>query len=293
MAEVTMRRTGEFVRKLFEILFEHPEGLQAAKAIDLLSGRVQLSPYEQGEYESGGRRFDKIVRFATVDLVKAGWLLKDKGKWSVTEEGRRAHDKLKDPEVFYKRARQLYAEWKKSQPGEDVEPEEEAPGKQVTVTFEQAEEQAWNEIENHLRGLNPYDLQELVADLLRAMNYHVGWVAPPGKDGGVDIMAWTDPLGTRPPRIKVQVKRLASSIPVGEVRSFMALLGDDDVGLFVTTGAFTKDAEAEARNQESRRVTLIDLHRLVDLWIEYYDRLGEVARRRLPLRPIHFLAPEG
>lgn len=49
---------------------------------------------------------------------------------------------------------------------------------------------------------------------------------------------------------------------------------------------------AEARNQESRPVTLIDLHRLVDLWIEYYDRLGEVARRRLPLRPIHFLAPE-
>lgn len=211
MAEVTMRRTGEFVRKLFEILFEHPEGLQAAKAIDLLSARVQLSPYEQGEYESGGRRFDKIVRFATVDLVKAGWLLKDKGKWSVTEEGSRAYDKLKDPEVFYRRARQLYAEWKKSQPGEDAEPEEEAPGKQVTVTFEQAEEQAWNEIENHLRGLNPYDLQELVADLLRAMNYHVGWVAPPGKDGGVDIMAWTDPLGTRPPRIKVQVKRHASA----------------------------------------------------------------------------------
>ncbi|MGH7631155.1 MAG: restriction endonuclease [Gemmatimonadales bacterium] len=228
-----------------------------------------------------------------MDLVKAGWLLKDKGKWSVTEEGRRAYEKLKDAEALYKRARQLYAEWKKSQPGDDVEPEEEAPEKQVTVTFEQAEEQAWNEIETHLRSLNPYDLQELVADLLRAMNYHVGWVAPPGKDGGVDIMAWTDPLGTRPPRIKVQVKRLTATIPVGEVRSFMALLGDDDVGLFVTTGAFTKDAEAEARNQESRRVTLIDLHRLVDLWIEYYDRLGEMARRRLPLRPIHFLAPEG
>jgi restriction system protein len=124
------------------------------------------------------------------------------------------------------------------------------------------------------------------------MGYHVGWVAPPGKDGGVDIMAWTDPLGTRPPRIKVQVKRLAESIRVGEVRSFMALLGDEDVGLFVTTGGFTKDAESEARNQESRRVTLIDLRHLVDLWIEYYDRLTEVGRRRLPLRPIHFLAPQ-
>ena len=291
MAEVTVRRTGELLTKLFEILFEQPDGLQAARALERLSERVLLSEYEKGEYESGGRRFDKIVRFATVDLVKAGWLLKDKGKWSVTEEGRRAYEKLKDPEAFYKRAKQLYAQWKKSQPG-DEEPEEESTGKQVTVTFEQAEEQAWTEIETYLRGLNPYDLQELVADLLRAMNYHVGWVAPPGKDGGVDIMAWTDPLGTRPPRIKVQVKRLAASIAVGEVRSFMAVLSEGDVGLFVTTGAFTKDAESEARNQESRRVTLIDIRRLVDLWLQFYEHLDEGAKRRFPLKPIHFLAPQ-
>ncbi len=291
MAEVTVRRTGELLRKLFELLFEHPEGLQAGRALELLSERVLLSEYEKGDYESGGRRFDKIVRFATVDLVKAGWLLKDKGKWSVTEEGRQSYEKLRDPEAFYRRAKQLYSQWKKSQPG-DEEPEEEGTGKQVTVTFEQAEEQAWNEIEAYLRGLNPYDLQELVADLLRAMNYHVGWVAPPGKDGGVDIMAWIDPLGTRPPRIKVQVKRLAASIPVGEVRSFMAVLSEDDVGLFVTTGAFTKDAESEARNQESRRVTLIDIRRLVDLWLQFYDHLDEGAKRRFPLKPIHFLAPQ-
>jgi restriction system protein len=52
--------------------------------------------------------------------------------------------------------------------------------------------------------MNPYDFQDLVADLLRAMSYHVTWVSPPGKDGGVDILAWPDALGTRPPRIKVR-----------------------------------------------------------------------------------------
>ena len=30
---------------------------------------------------------------------------------------------------------------------------------------------------------------------------------PPGKDGGLDIIAHPDPLGTRSPRIKVEVKR--------------------------------------------------------------------------------------
>lgn len=255
---------------------------------------VSLTEYESGTYESGGRRFEKIVRFATVDTVKAGWLAKNKGIWSVTDAGRLAWQQHKDPEAFYRRAVQLYYEWKKAQPEEEVPAEEraDAAAKQVTITYEQAEEEAWSEIEAYLRGLNPYDFQELVADLLRAMGYHVGWVAPPGKDGGIDILAWTDPLGTRPPRIKVQVKRLGSSIPVGEVRAFMALLGDEDVGLYVTTGAFTKDAETEARNQESRRVTLIDLQRLTELWTEYYDRLEDTARRRLPLKPIYFLAPE-
>jgi restriction system protein len=72
----------------------------------------------------------------------------------------------------------------------------------------------------------------------------------------------------------------------------MAVLGDDDVGLFVSAGGFTKDAHDEARTQEKRRVTLVDLERLVDLWIEHYSHLDEPARRRLPLQPIWFLAPQ-
>nr|WP_289812093.1 hypothetical protein [Xanthomonas arboricola] len=38
-----------------------------------------LTEYEAGDYETGGRRFEKIVRFSTVAPVKAGWLVKDKG----------------------------------------------------------------------------------------------------------------------------------------------------------------------------------------------------------------------
>src|SRR6185503_24163 len=113
----------------------------------------------------------------------------------------------------------------------------------------------------------------LVASLLRAMGYYVSWVAPPGKDGGIDILAWGDPLGTRPPRIKVQVKRYSDNVRVDGLRSFMAVLGDDDVGLFVTTSGFSRDAEEEARTQEKRKVTLVDLERLVDLWVEHYSKL--------------------
>jgi restriction system protein len=89
--------------------------------------------------------------------------------------------------------------------------------------------------------MNPYDFQELVAGLLRAMGYYVTWIAPPGRDGGLDILAYGDPLGTRPPRIKVQVKRVGQKISSEILRSFMELLGDDDVGLYVSTAGFTPD----------------------------------------------------
>ena len=73
----------------------------------------------------------------------------------------------------------------------------------------------------------------------------------------------------------------------------MAVLGDSDEGLFVSLGGFTRDADLEARTQEKRRVTLADAQKLFDLWAEHYDRLSDEARRRLPIRPIYFLAPEG
>lgn len=299
MAEVTRKRTGELLRKLFELLIAHPDGMRAQDALKGLENVVSLTEYEKGFYTSGGRRFEKIVRFSTVDAVKAGWLTKSKGSWSVTEQGKAALLSLQDPEAFYRQAVKLYQEWRASQPDADVEPEVEPQdsnqptAKEASITFEEAEEQAWKEIDQYLRGMNPYDFQELVGSLLRGMGYHVAWIAPPGKDGGLDILALTDPLGTRPPRIKVQVKRQQQAVSVDGLRSFMAVLGDDDVGLFVSTGGFTKDASDEARTQEKRRVTLINSETLFDLWVEHYSKLTDDARRRLPLRPIYFLSPEG
>ncbi|MCU0835840.1 MAG: Mrr restriction system protein [Chromatiaceae bacterium] len=291
--QVTRQRVGKLMRTLFEILLENPEGIQAGAVLAEVEKRVPPTDYENGSYPSGGRRYEKIVRFATVDLVKAGWMLKDKGIWSATEIGKEAFEQLTDPTDFYKRAVQLYHEWKAAQPegeaADETKPAVIAPS--ASQTFEEAEERAWAEIWDYLQRIDPYELQNLVAGLLEAMGYHVSWIAPPGKDAGMDVLAWTDPLGTKPPRIKIQVKRRKDNIAVDELRSFLALLGEDDVGLFVTTGGFTKDAQDEARTQEKRKITLIDRKRLVELWIEYIDRIGQEARQLLPLKPIYFLAP--
>jgi restriction system protein len=298
MAKITRKRIGELLRKLFEIIRPHPDGMPARQALDELESGVVLTDYERGSFPSGARRFPTSVRFYTVNCVKAGWLLKNKGRWSITDKGWAAYNTFRDPEEFVREVCRLFnLSQQLATPDESEESAiedaiEASDGEIVGINFEQAEEHAWTEIEQYLRGMNPYDFQDLVAALLRAMSYHVSWVAPPGRDGGVEIWASSDPLGTRPPRIKVQVKRQVATVNVDGLRSFMALLGGDDVGLFVATGGFTKDAQDEARTQQNRKVTLIDLERLFDLWVEYYGKLDDEARRRLPLKPIHFLAPQ-
>jgi restriction system protein len=222
-------------------------------------------------------------------------MLKQKGQWTVTDQGREALAKFPDPDAFYRRAKEMYAEWRSSRPtppGNEADPPEDEVDKAPEIIFEQVQEQAWAQVEEYLRAMPPYDFQDLVAALLRAMGYHVAWVAPPGKDGGIDILASGDPLGTRPPRIKVQLRRVGQNITVDGLRAFMStLVGHDDVGVFVTTSGFTKDAQEEARNQANRKVTLVDLKRFFELWVEPLDRPDEEAKSRLPLQPIYFLAP--
>jgi restriction system protein len=223
--------------------------------------------------------------------VKAGWLVKNKGQWSLTQEGQQALSQFTDPADFTRESDRLYKVWAQGQPAAAVDEPEQTASESAAITLEEAEEGAWSEISRYLLAMNAYEFQDLVAALLRAMGYHIAWVSPPGPDQGLDILAYTDPLGANGPRIKVQVKRRADKVGVEGIRAFMALVGQQDVGIFVCTGGFTPDAEREARAQESRRLLLIGLDRLFDLWVEHYERVAEPERRLLPLKPVHFLIP--
>ena len=293
MAEITKLRLGQMVRKTLEILAKFPDGLAARDVISRVEKELGPTPFERSTYPNspGIRRFDKILRFSTIGAVKAGWLIKSKGQWIITDAGRKAYSDFQDPTKLMDEVHRLYKKWKSEQPDDEPEegPEIDTPGPATTI--EEAEESAWSEIEGHLSRMNPYEFQNLVAALLRGMRYYVSWVAPEGPDRGVDIVAHKDPLGAEHGRIKVQVKRRGDKIPVGEVRSFMAMLGDADTGIFVATSGFTREAEGEARNQEKRRLMLLDSRRLLELWIEYYAAIPEEHKGLLPLRPVYFLAP--
>lgn len=293
MSEIQNQRFGEFKLNVLKILSKYPDGIHANKVFEELDLIIPPNEFELGTYErTGVQRRNHIVRFSTIALVKAGWLTKSKGVWQITEEGRKALLKFPTAEAIREEASRLYRAWKDSQPDEEVQSEE-LETLSPAVSIEEAETTSFEIVDKYLAVMRPYDFQNLVGALLSGLGYYVSWIAPPGKDGGVDIIAFQDPLGATGPRIKVQVKRQQGTVSVDVVRSFLGVLSDkDDIGLFISLGGFSSEAEKEARYHGSKRLTLIDSKQLFDLWISIYDELNQEQRNFLPLKAVYYLNNE-
>jgi restriction system protein len=293
MPGLDRKRRGELLRAVFAVLLDDPEGMRARDVFPRVERLVGMTEFEAANYPGKDlRRFEKSIRFVTINAVKAGWMVKEAGVWTATESGSEAYRRIEDPEEFLLEAQRLYKAWEKTQPQQDedaesAESEEELDA--ASVTLERAEEASWEEVREVLHQMDPYDFQDLVAGLLRGMGYFVNWISPPGKDQGIDILALSDSLGTKGPRIKVQVKRERSKTSATTLRAFYSVLHEDDIGVFVTLGGFTADAESEARSQ-IRRIRLIDATEFFRLWTRHYLDIPEEDRRRLPIRLVPFLA---
>ncbi len=296
-SDTSYARLGELLRQLFALLEKHPEGLQRKEALARLRETIQLRPSEMQRYEStGARRFETRMGYATGLCVGACWLSKQRGCWTITPAGRAALKELRDPAQFFSRARRIHrASRARERKAEEPVSPSTAGSTPVDLpagggrAIEAARDTAWAEIERHMATMDPYGFQRLVADLLRAMGWHVPWEAPPGPDGGVDITAFRDPLGATGGRLKVQVKSGAMTVRCEPVRAFAAAINEEEAGIMIATGGFTGEADTFARYQARKRLTLVDLPRLVELWARHYPRLDAEARQRLPLAPVWFL----
>ncbi len=279
MADVTLNRIGELLRSVLELLWNKPEGMPAREILAFLPEITQLTEYEKGYAPpSNTPRYERIVRLATIPLEKTGWLVKsNKGRWYLTDDGRDACRRYPNARELYKEALRLFEVSRQGSPS-------------YALAVEEAEEKAWEQIHKYLLETRRNEFRTLVADLLRAMGYHVSWVAPPEKDHGqIDLIAHTDPLGARVPRILVQVKHKGQPITSEGLAAFLSLLGANDYGLFISSGGFTTDVTDDIQADPAQKTTLLDLENFFDLWIEYYDKLSSEAIHRFPLKKIYFL----
>jgi len=289
MAEkLTIDRIDEIMRAVFTQLKAMGGKARGRDILAAIEPEIKLNDYEKQKTKTGAVRWETHIRFYTVDCAKAGYLQKSESNWILTEKGEKA---LKlPPGELIRSAQREYQAWKKARP--DVPGEQEEEGKvERQAAYEEAIETARTEIEEHINNFDPYEFQRLVAELLRAMGYHVPFVASPGPDGGVDLLAYKDPLGTTAPRIKVQVKHRDSKVAAKDVRELEGLLRKEgDIGLIVSSGGFSSEAEREIRSS-NKHIETMDLQRVITLWQEHYDKLSQTGKALLPLVRVFFLAP--
>lgn len=255
---------------------------------------VELSAWEKEILENTGNiRWQSNMHFTSVDYVRSGFLIKKKGNWTITPEGEEA---LKlGPEGLRDEAWRRYKAWYQSkEPAVKVKPEvpqeeDTDPSKENIIELETLEERAINGIREYLKNKNPYEFQDLVAALLKAMGYYIQSIAPRGKDGGIDIVAYVDPLGAQTPRIKVQVKHKPDTVTgASDVRALLGVLKAGDIALFVTSGTYSADAKHAATSGD-KFIRLIDGDEFIDMWQEYYDKMTDEDKNMLPLKRISFI----
>ncbi len=115
----------------------------------------------------------------------------------------------------------------------------------------------------------PAFFEQLVVDLMKAMNYGEGFVTKYSGDDGIDGIIHEDKLGFN--LIYIQAKRWKPDITIGkpELQKFAgAMMGPPkvDKGLFITTAKFSQKAQEFAAAQH---IILVDGKKLTELMIEY------------------------
>ena len=287
------------IYEAFKILKEAGGKLSGREIIKRISETVSFTSEEKEILQKTGNvRWQSIFHFYSIDSIKAGFIRKDNGIWLLTPEGDAALKKY-NPEELLEVTNQAYKKWHAKQKQTDLvipieaiplEDSEEVEAQSQQAYIEELKTKALDGLNLYIRKKTPYEFQNLVAALLRGMGYYIPFIAPKGKDGGIDIIAYQDPLGVNVPRIKVQVKHKPdTAIPVDEIRSLVGVINKEgDVGLFVTSGRFTGEAERVAR--ESRiHIELIDFEKFIELWRQFYNKLSDEDKNQLPLLPIYFL----
>lgn len=294
----TVDLAGKLVFETLKLLKENDGEMAFSLLMEALSKRVYLDDWAKSTLEKTGNiRWQSILHFYSIDLIKAGYLLKKKGVWYLTPEGEKAIDK--GEKELLKSAQNLYHIWKEKNKKEtltktsnkDVPDEQiEEATQKVSSLLDDARAKANQSFTKFiLEEFDPYSFQELCGALFRGMGYYTPFIAPKGKDGGVDVIAYKDPIGSTTPHIKIQIKyRQDTKATSQELRQLKGILTTNDIGVFISISGFASDALKEFKHS-SPHIELIDLERFIELWQEFYEKMKDEDKALMPISPVYFV----
>ena len=183
---------------------------------------VPLDAWARENYESTGtERWRSILAFSSVGMVKAGYVTKARGSWTITQEGRAVIARPFDPQEYLAEVHRRYRAWSAQQihsasPDVDIggdEPETsvvEPPDERIAQTIKSAHQLLAAELVDTVKSCAPEFLEHLVVQLLLKMGYggsrqEAGRAVGRSGDGGIDGIISEDRLGLD--AIYIQAKR--------------------------------------------------------------------------------------
>ena len=178
-----------------------------------------------------------------------------RGVWTITEAGRG----IGTEEEIREMSRQERANTAKERRTRSGESEDENDADAI-------DDQDWKDtLLNIIRRVEPDAFERLCQRVLRESGFIKVEVTGRSGDGGIDG-AGVLRVNLLSFHVRFQCKRYGGSVGAPEIRDFRgAMVGRADKGLFITTGAFTKDAEREAVRDGAPAIDLIDGNHLCDL----------------------------
>jgi restriction system protein len=216
--------------------------------------------------DTGKPEIEYRLAWARTNLKNLGAVTNSaRGVWALTEYGKTASEaELIDRD----------REWRKELAAgkQSVTPDPKAGGDESGPDWK-------SELLERLQALAPDAFERLAQRLLREAGFSKVTVTGRAGDGGIDgVGVYKVSLMSFPTFF--QCKRYKGVVGPGAIRDFRgAMAGRGDKGLLLTTGSFSKDANAEATRDGAPPIELIDGDELCDL-LKTYD-LGVSTRQRI------------
>lgn len=318
MNQQPLSRSGLLITAMHEAalraLAAAPGGQLKASALkQSIEAAVPLDDWARETYASTGHtRWRSILAFSSVGMVKAGYVSKERGVWTLLPEGRELLSHPFDPRAYLAELDRRYEVWKASQidgdakaagqpvaggAAGDADEGLEAPDERIDRTLKVAHEALAAELIATIKSCDPEFFERLVVQLLLKMGYggsrqEAGRAVGRSGDGGIDGIINEDRLGLD--AIYLQAKRWEGSVGEGPIRDFKGALDAKGAqkGVFITTSSFTPAAIEAARTSRSYKIVLIDGARLAELMIEHDLGVSVAATYQLKRLDSDFFAEE-
>lgn len=253
---------------------------------------LQLTETDLSERLASGKQsiYDNRVSWARTYLKKAGLLdVPQRGKIQITQEGKYLLAQgIPITNEYLIKTYPSFAEFMERKTKEQAIQEsnipETTPHEMLENIYHNIQEQLADDLLTEIVNHSPSFFEELVVNLMQAMDYGEGFVTKSSHDDGIDGVIHEDKLGFN--LIYIQAKRWTPHTTIGkpEIQKFAgAMMGPPKIekGLFITTAKFSQSAKAFA---EAQHIILIDGQRLTELMIEY--NLGVSVQKTYEIKRI-------